>query len=97
MQGWWRRSTIALRERELLERAKPLDGDEQQWVLKVSDDQKQLQEPAFKALPRERQALIVDAAYRLGRYRATAWSATRHAPSAASNCCARSTRTRHQT
>ncbi|MBC7366736.1 MAG: DUF4105 domain-containing protein, partial [Undibacterium sp.] len=50
------------RERELLERAKPLDSDEQQWVLKVSDDQKQLQEPAFKALPRERQALIIDAA-----------------------------------
>ena len=49
------------RERELLERAKPLDGDEQQWVLKISDDQKQLQEPAFKALPRERQALIIDA------------------------------------
>ncbi|WP_348748941.1 Lnb N-terminal periplasmic domain-containing protein [Pseudomonas rhodesiae] len=58
------------RERELLERAKPLDGDEQQWVLKISDDQKQLQEPAFKALSRERQALIIDAAYRLGRYRA---------------------------
>lgn len=58
------------RERELLERAKPLDSDEQQWVLNISDDQKQLQEPAFKALPRERQALIVDAAYRLGRYRA---------------------------
>ncbi|WP_025859219.1 DUF4105 domain-containing protein [Pseudomonas sp. CHM02] len=58
------------RERELLERAKPLDSDEQQWVLKVSDDQQQLQEPAFKALPRERQALIIDAAYRLGRYRA---------------------------
>ncbi|WP_324742385.1 Lnb N-terminal periplasmic domain-containing protein [Pseudomonas veronii] len=58
------------RERELLERAKPLDSDEQQWVLKVSDDQKQLQAPAFKVLPRERQALIIDAAYRLGRYRA---------------------------
>ncbi|WP_321863613.1 DUF4105 domain-containing protein [Pseudomonas paraveronii] len=58
------------RERELLERAKPLDSDEQQWVLNVSDDQKQLQAPAFKALPRERQALIIDAAYRLGRYRA---------------------------
>ncbi|MDT9634921.1 MULTISPECIES: Lnb N-terminal periplasmic domain-containing protein [unclassified Pseudomonas] len=58
------------RERELLERAKPLNSDEQQWVLKVSDDQQQLQEPAFKALPRDRQALIIDAAYRLGRYRA---------------------------
>ncbi|AZC53349.1 DUF4105 domain-containing protein [Pseudomonas chlororaphis] len=58
------------RERELLERAKPLSNDEQQWVLKVSADQQQLQEPAFKALPRDRQALIIDAAYRLERYRA---------------------------
>ena len=58
------------RERELLERAKPLDSDEQQWVLKVSDDQKQLQDPAFKAIAKDRQALIIDAAYRLGRYRA---------------------------
>nr|WP_314530775.1 DUF4105 domain-containing protein [uncultured Pseudomonas sp.] len=58
------------RERELLERAKPLDSDEQQWVLKVSDDQKQLQDPAFKTIAKDRQALIIDAAYRLGRYRA---------------------------
>ncbi|KAA0949489.1 DUF4105 domain-containing protein [Pseudomonas sp. ANT_H14] len=58
------------RERELLERAKPLDGDEQQWVLKISDDQKQLQDPTFKAITKDRQALIIDAAYRLGRYRA---------------------------
>ncbi|MDY0834610.1 MULTISPECIES: Lnb N-terminal periplasmic domain-containing protein [unclassified Pseudomonas] len=58
------------RERELLERAKPLDSDEQQWVLKISDDQKQLQEPTFKAIAKDRQALIIDAAYRLGRYRA---------------------------
>ncbi|ROM96002.1 DUF4105 domain-containing protein [Pseudomonas brassicacearum] len=58
------------RERELLSRAKPLSGDEQQWVLKVSADQKHLQEPTFKALPRDRQALIIDAAYRLERYRA---------------------------
>ena len=58
------------RERELLSRAEPLDGDEQQWVLKVSADQQQLQAPAFKALPRARQALIIDAAYRLERYRA---------------------------
>ncbi|WJV23846.1 MULTISPECIES: Lnb N-terminal periplasmic domain-containing protein [Pseudomonas] len=58
------------RERELLERAKLLSNDEQQWVLKVSADQQQLQEPAFKALPRDRQALIIDAAYRLERYRA---------------------------
>ncbi len=58
------------RERELLNRAKPLTDDEQQWVLKVSADQKHLQEPTFKALPRDRQALIIDAAYRLERYRA---------------------------
>ena len=58
------------RERELLSRAEPLNDDEQQWVLKVSADQQQLQTPAFKALPRERQALIIDAAYRLERYRA---------------------------
>ncbi|SFH47798.1 DUF4105 domain-containing protein [Pseudomonas sp. NFACC45] len=58
------------RERELLSRAEPLSDDEQQWVLKVSTDQKQLQTSAFKALPRTRQALIIDAAYRLERYRA---------------------------
>ncbi|WP_434558706.1 DUF4105 domain-containing protein [Pseudomonas sp. Z5-35] len=58
------------RERELLSRADPLSDDEQHWVLKVSADQQQLQAPAFKALPRERQALIIDAAYRLERYRA---------------------------
>lgn len=58
------------RERELLSRAEPLTAEEQQWVLKVSADQKQLQAPAFKAQPCDRQALIIDAAYRLERYRA---------------------------
>ncbi|RON83715.1 Lnb N-terminal periplasmic domain-containing protein [Pseudomonas fluorescens] len=58
------------RERELLSRAEPLNSEEQQWVLKVSADQQVLQEPTFKALPRDRQALIIDAAYRLERYRA---------------------------
>ncbi|KAF0866944.1 DUF4105 domain-containing protein [Pseudomonas sp. LD120] len=58
------------RERELLSRAQPLDPEEQQWVLKVSADQKQLQNAQFKALAGDRQALIVDAAYRLERYRA---------------------------
>jgi hypothetical protein len=58
------------RERELLSRAEPLNSDEQQWVLKVSADQQVLQDPTFKALPRDRQALIIDAAYRLERYRA---------------------------
>ena len=58
------------RERELLSRAEQLTAEEQQLVLKVSADQKQLQDPAFKAQPRDRQALIIDAAYRLERYRA---------------------------
>ncbi|WPN58864.1 DUF4105 domain-containing protein [Pseudomonas sp. P9_31] len=58
------------RERELLSRAEPLTAEEQDWVLKLSADQKQLQAPAFKAQPRDRQALIIDAAYRLERYRA---------------------------
>lgn len=58
------------RERELLSRAESLSDEEQHWVLKVSADQQQLQTPAFKALPRDRQALIIDAAYRLERYRA---------------------------
>ncbi|MBW3507110.1 DUF4105 domain-containing protein [Pseudomonas sp. NKUCC02_KPG] len=58
------------RERELLDRAKTLDPEEQQWVLQISADQARLQNPTFKALPKERQALIIDAAYRLERYRA---------------------------
>ncbi|MEG1041580.1 MAG: DUF4105 domain-containing protein [Pseudomonas sp.] len=58
------------RERELLERAKPLDAAEQQQVLAVSADTAYLQSPEFTALPRERQALVQDAAYRLERYRA---------------------------
>ena len=58
------------RERELLSRAEPLNSEEQQWVLKVSADQQVLQDPTFKALSRDRQALIIDAAYRLERYRA---------------------------
>jgi hypothetical protein len=58
------------RERELLDRAKVLAPEEQQWVLQVSADQTQLQNPTFMALPKARQALIIDAAYRLERYRA---------------------------
>jgi hypothetical protein len=58
------------RERELLNRAAPLDADEQQWVLLVSADQKQLQRSDYLSLPKERRALIQDAAYRLERYRA---------------------------
>lgn len=59
------------RERELLERAKPLSAEEQQWVLKVSADTSLLHSPGFAALPKERQALVQDAAFRLERYRAT--------------------------
>ncbi|NWB97785.1 DUF4105 domain-containing protein [Pseudomonas gingeri] len=58
------------RERELLERAKPLNPEEQQWVLKVSADAQQLQSTGFKQQAKDRQALIIDAAYRLERYRA---------------------------
>ncbi len=57
------------RERELLERAKPLSSDEQHWALKVADDPAQLQSPAFMQLAIDRQALIQDAAFRLQRYR----------------------------
>ncbi|EGH47677.1 hypothetical protein PSYPI_37538, partial [Pseudomonas syringae pv. pisi str. 1704B] len=39
-------------------------------VLKVSADQKQLQNSDYLAQPKERRALIQDAAYRLERYRA---------------------------
>jgi hypothetical protein len=59
------------RERELLARAEPLSKAEQQAALALGADTAQLESPAFQALPRERQALIQDAAYRLERYRAT--------------------------
>nr|WP_314492982.1 DUF4105 domain-containing protein [uncultured Pseudomonas sp.] len=58
------------RERELLARAEPLEAEETQQVLALSADTQHLQSPAFTALPRERQALVQDAAYRLERYRA---------------------------
>ncbi|GFM51937.1 membrane protein [Pseudomonas cichorii] len=58
------------RERELLSRSEPLSQDEQEWVLKVSADQAQLKDSQYQALPKERRALIQDAAYRLERYRA---------------------------
>ena len=59
------------RERELLARAEPLDQAEQQQVLEVAADTGKLQSPEFTGLPKERQALVQDAAYRLERYRAT--------------------------
>ena len=59
------------RERELLARAEPLDGAEQKQVLALSADTAKLQDSGFTALPRDRQALVQDAAFRLERYRAT--------------------------
>ncbi|MHA6197417.1 Lnb N-terminal periplasmic domain-containing protein [Pseudomonas wadenswilerensis] len=59
------------RERELLARAEPLEKQEQQQVLALAADTAHLQSPEFTALPKPRQALVQDAAYRLERYRAT--------------------------
>jgi len=59
------------RERELLARAEPLDDAEQAQVLAISADTAKLQDPGFTTLPRDRQALVQDAAFRLERYRAT--------------------------
>lgn len=58
------------RERELLNRAAPLSEAEQEQVLQLATDSNQLQQSAFTALPRERQALIQDSAFRLLRYQA---------------------------
>jgi hypothetical protein len=59
------------REKELLARAKPLSHAEQALALRISDDDKQLQSADFLALPKDRQALVQDTAFRLERYRAT--------------------------
>lgn len=59
------------RERELLARAEPLELAEKHQVLALSADTEYLRSPDFTALPRDRQALVQDAAYRLERYRAT--------------------------
>ncbi|MFD2645303.1 DUF4105 domain-containing protein [Pseudomonas japonica] len=59
------------RERELLARAAPLEKAEQRQVLTLAADTTYLQSPEFSALPKPRQALVQDAAYRLERYRAT--------------------------
>ena len=58
------------RERELLDRAAPLEKAEQEQVLALAADTGHLQSSEFTALPRDRQALVQDAAYRLERYRA---------------------------
>ncbi|WP_375741556.1 DUF4105 domain-containing protein [Pseudomonas boanensis] len=65
------------REKELLARAEPLDHDEQQWVLRLADDTRLLDDPALLSLPAERRALIQDAAFRLVRYRSTGEQRTR--------------------
>ncbi|WP_423845463.1 DUF4105 domain-containing protein [Zestomonas thermotolerans] len=57
------------RERELLARAEALDGAEKALVLALAENPASLDDAAFAALPRERQALVLDAAFRLGRYR----------------------------
>ncbi len=59
----------ASREKELLARAEPLDSAEQQWVLRLAEDDRLLDAPEFLALPAPRRALIQDAAFRLLRYR----------------------------
>ncbi|TRO16880.1 DUF4105 domain-containing protein [Ectopseudomonas mendocina] len=58
------------RERELLARAEPLESEEQIWVLRLSEDPVQLENADFLAIPKERRALIQDAAFRLVRYHA---------------------------
>lgn len=59
------------REKELMARAAPLDSDEQDWVLRLADDESLLDDPAFRALPAPRRAQVQDAAFRLERYRST--------------------------
>ncbi|SEQ96620.1 protein of unknown function [Azotobacter beijerinckii] len=57
------------REKELLERAAPLSQAERDWTRRLAEDSAPLASPAFQALPTGRQAQILDAAYRLIRYR----------------------------
>ncbi|MGN0926419.1 Lnb N-terminal periplasmic domain-containing protein [Ectopseudomonas mendocina] len=58
------------RERELLARAEPLESEEQNWALRLSEDPAQLESADFLAISKERRALIQDAAFRLVRYHA---------------------------
>jgi hypothetical protein len=59
------------RERELQVRAAPLTPQEQGLADRIAREANPVGAPAFSALPRERQALVLDTAYRLDRYRAT--------------------------
>lgn len=58
------------RERELLARAEPLESEEQNWALRLSEDPARLESADFLAISKERRALIQDAAFRLVRYHA---------------------------
>jgi hypothetical protein len=58
------------RERELQSRAALLSAAEQEQLLQLAANSAQLEQAAFKALPRERQALVQDGAFRLLRYQA---------------------------
>ena len=58
------------RERELLARAEPLESEEQNWALRLSEDPAQLESADFLAISKERRALTQDAAFRLVRYHA---------------------------
>lgn len=59
------------RERELLARAAPLSASEQALAKRMADTPAAAGDPAFNALPRGQQALVLDTAYRLQRYEAT--------------------------
>ncbi len=58
------------RERELMSRVASLTLAEQRWVERLAEQTQARDEPAFQALSAERQALILDGAYRLVRYQA---------------------------
>lgn len=57
------------KEKELLTRSRSLDRQEQRWAKRLAVAPATLDDPAFRALPADRQALIQDAAFRLVRYR----------------------------
>ena len=58
------------RERELQNRAAPLSVAEQDQLMQLAANTEQLEHAEFQALPRERQALVQDGAFRLLRYQA---------------------------
>ena len=58
------------RERELQSRAAPLSTAEQEQLMQLAANSAQLEQAEFQALPRERQALVQDGAFRLLRYQA---------------------------